>query len=146
MIFTTSFNRSKVPKPYDVLELYRKCLPVGSVRLKIYETIIKRAQRKKMLPFKAEVVLEEVKTKLKKAIRETPYQKATRLEGEFEALEMRGKTHPAFKAAWEDQLDEMEEADMKIVFDVEALFRKYIAKLTDDQSCCPSGVVQLGWR
>ena len=49
LICTNSFNRGKIPKPYDILELYRKCLPVGSVRLKIYETIIKRRQRKKVL-------------------------------------------------------------------------------------------------
>ena len=62
-------------RPYDVLTLYKRCLPEGSTRLRLYSLAVDRARKKGRLPHDAALVIEEIKKSLKKAIKETPFQK-----------------------------------------------------------------------
>ena len=93
-------GRRKV-RPYDKLSLFRRTLAPGSVRLKIYDTLVSVARDEERLPEDAEAVYGEVLAKLRASIRETPMQRQERVEAEFEALRMGRTSHPAFRAEWE---------------------------------------------
>ena len=64
-----AYQRGSV-RPMDVLTVYRRSLPENSVRLKMYETQVARAQRKGRLPHEAAAVMEEIKKKLAEAFKE----------------------------------------------------------------------------
>ena len=51
-------------RPLDMLTVFRKTLPVGSVRLRAYDTHVDRARRTGRLPEDAAAVLEEMQIKL----------------------------------------------------------------------------------
>ena len=69
-------------RPYDILTAYRKCLPVGSTRLRLYDTMLKEARKAQRLPGEAKAVFDEIVKRLKSAIRETPYSRKVRLKRE----------------------------------------------------------------
>ena len=89
-----------------MLTVFRKTLPVGSIRLRAYDTHVDRARRKGRLPDDAAAVLEELQVKLRRCIRETPDQKCFRLADEFRTLSMgRGSSqgsHSEFHSKWEE--------------------------------------------
>ena len=134
-----SFGRQGV-RPLEVLTVYRRCLPAGSTRLQIYEIMLKRAQKKGRLPNEAKDVLDEIKARLRTAIRETDFQREDRLDREFQALTMGQKTHAEFRAQFEGKLDELEDAD--IHHETKVLRRYYLSKITDDLR---SAVLQKSW-
>ena len=72
-----SFGRKGV-RPMDVLLVYRKCLPIGSARLRIFNTMFARAMKRGRLPDQAREVMDEIRTKLQRDIRETFIQKQDR--------------------------------------------------------------------
>ena len=78
-------------RPIDVMTAYRRCLPAGSIRLCIFDTCVNKAQKAKRLPGDATKVMEEIKVKLRHAIRETLMQWQDRVEREFAGLVMQGK-------------------------------------------------------
>ena len=92
--------------------------------------MVTRAQNKKRLPLEAKAVMDEIVVRLRKAIRETAFQREDRLEKEYHILQMGNRTHAEFRAQFEMKLDEMEDAGMHL--DVGALRRNYLSKLTDD--------------
>ena len=98
-----NYGRTGV-RPLDVLALYRKAFPAGSIRLQIYDNVQVRAQRQGRLPLQAKEVLEEIKTRIKAAIRETPFQREDRLDKEYQALVMGPKSHAEFRAQFEAPL------------------------------------------
>ena len=60
VIHCHSYGRRGV-RPYDVVVLLKRGLPANGPRLRLYNTIIERAQVEQKLPEKAEEVLEELK-------------------------------------------------------------------------------------
>ena len=69
-----SFGRTAV-RPIDALNYYRLALPQGSTRALIYDTIFKQAMIDGRLPNDAQGVFDEIKDRLREAIRETLFQK-----------------------------------------------------------------------
>ena len=67
-------------RPYDVLTVFRKTLPPGSTRLKVYDTAVKRARKQGRLPLEAKPVYDDILAKLKNVIRETRMQRQERVE------------------------------------------------------------------
>ena len=63
-----SFGRTAV-WPIDALNYYRLALPAGSTRLLIYDTMFKQAMIDSRLPTEAKTVFDEIKKRLKFAIR-----------------------------------------------------------------------------
>merc|ERR1712242_297076 len=125
-----SFGRRGI-RPYDQLTLFRKTLPSGSVRLKVYDTAIKRARKAGKLPHEAREVYEGILIKLRGVIRETRMQKQERVEREFHDLLMGRLPHSTFRAEWEYMLDEMEEAGVDMPTQ-DTLFRRYLSKVTPE--------------
>ena len=72
-----AYGRKEV-RPLNALTVYRKALAEGSVRLRICENQAKRARKNGRLRLKAKEVLEEIKAKVKEAIKETSFQKTDR--------------------------------------------------------------------
>ena len=71
--------------------------------------------------------------KLKTVIYETEHQRFERLEKEFHAIEMGRSSHTEFRAAWEEKLDELEEAGVVVMTEASwprRLYHQYLAKLT----------------
>jgi len=102
-------GRSSV-RAYDRLTLYKKTLQPNGVRFGIYEREFKRAQRKGRLPAKAQEVFELIVETQKKRIAETILEKQTRIDKKFNNLEMGRMSHAEFRGAFEDCLDDHEEA------------------------------------
>ena len=126
-----SFGK-KVPRPYEVLMLLAGTFPANSVRLRIYNTQVDRARKKGRLPHDAAAVLEEIKQRLKQAIRETNFQRQERVDKEFEKLEQGNRVFSEFLSLWEEKLEDMEDAEITIVRDPKTLYRKFVGKLTYD--------------
>ena len=123
-------------RPLEVLIVYRKSLADGSVRQKIYDNIFRRARKARKHPEKAAEVLEEVKKKVKNAIRETDFQKTDRVDKEFQQLEQGKLSHTEFRAEWEEKLDELGEVGIKDVEDPPTLKRKYLSKINKEMRLC----------
>ena len=100
--------------------------------MRLYNTIVDRARRKEMLPNDAPKILDELKRRLGRLIRETGFQRKDRLDKEFENLEMGRKTHSEFRTLWEEKMEDMEAAGMEIVENKDTLCRKYLSKLTTE--------------
>ena len=66
-------------RPHDLLTGYKIALTPGGIRHRIYETILNRAMREGRIPSESLAVLEEIKTRLKNAIKETIFQTQIRL-------------------------------------------------------------------
>ena len=73
-----TFGRRGI-RPYDQLTVFRKTLPSGSVRLKVYDTAVKRARNAGKLPHDAKEVYDGIITKLRSVIRVTKMQKQERV-------------------------------------------------------------------
>ena len=71
-----------------------------------------------------------VKTRIKDDIKETPTQTKSRLEHEFEALEMGKRGHSDFRSLFEKHIDDMEEHGCKP--DEGRLCRAYMSKISHD--------------
>ena len=93
-----SLTKQQGVKPYDLLIVFKKTLAIGSTRLKVYETAMAVARKANRLPFQADVVYQEIIDKLRRTLRESKLQKQTRVENEFNALEMGRLPHSAFLA------------------------------------------------
>ena len=135
-----SFGRKGV-RPMDRLVAFGTSLAKGGTRHRLYTTAWKQAQRDKRFPEQAAAVLLEIYTKLSGSLRETDFQKKTRLDREFEALDMRGRTHAEFRSMFEEKLFDMDCAGIKP--DEGVLFRKYITKITAELR---SSVMQRDWK
>ena len=98
----------------DFLTIYRKCLPQGSVRARVYDTNLERAKKQGRIPDQAEAVTEEIRLKLRDLIKDTRFRMHERLEREFSELRMTG-SHVEFRSLWEQKLYELEDADMSLV-------------------------------
>ena len=96
-------------RPLDLLYGYRRAFNTGSIRLRTYNLIVDRAIKQGRIPEDARAVLEEVKVRIRDDIRETTMQSQTRLEAEFEALTMGGRSHSEFRSLFEEKVDEREE-------------------------------------
>ena len=70
----------KAVRPYDVLNLFRKALPLGSTRLKMYDLILKQTRQDERIPEDAAAVLIEVKEQLSDIIQESTLAKQERTE------------------------------------------------------------------
>ena len=114
-------------RPLDLLYGYRRAFNTGSIRLRTYKVIVDRAIKQGRIPEDARAVLEEVKVRIRDDIRETTMQSQTRLEAEFEALAMGGRSHSEFRSLFEEKVDEMEE--YTCAPDVARLCRAYLSKL-----------------
>jgi hypothetical protein len=101
-------------RPYDMLTVFRKTLAPGGTRLKVYDTVVKRARKLGRLPLQAKEVYEEILVKLRRTIRETKMQRKERVEKEFEDLVMGKLSHSAFRAEWEYYLEEFDEAGLDL--------------------------------
>ena len=62
-----TFGRRGI-RPYDQLTVFRKTLPAGSVRLKVYDTAVKRARKAGKLPHDAKDVYDDIIVKLRTVI------------------------------------------------------------------------------
>ena len=125
-----TFGRRGI-RPYDQLTVFRKTLPAGSVRLKVYDTAVKRARKAGKLPHDAKDVYEDIITKLRTVIKETPMQRQERVEREFHELHMGRLPHATFRTEWEHLLDEMEDAGVDMPTE-NTLFRRYLSKITPE--------------
>ncbi len=125
-----SFGRRGV-RPYDVLMILRKSLAPGSVRLRYYDTEMKKARKRGRLPADAAAVLEEIRDKLKKCNRQTRMQRQDKADRVFEALSQGALPHSSFRALWEEALEELEDAACEIPGEA-TLRRKYVWKLNAD--------------
>merc|ERR1712039_469663 len=112
-------------RPYDALTVFRKTLAGGSTRLKVYDTVVRRARKLGRLPSDAKAVFDEVVVKLQRTIRETAMQRKERVEKEFGALTMGRLNHSTFRAEWEHCLDELEEAGVDLPSQ-DSLYRMYL--------------------
>jgi hypothetical protein len=123
----------KAVRPYDVLNLYKKALPLGSTRLKMYDLMIKQARRNGRIPNEAKEVMEEIRVALRQIIRESALAKEERLEAEFNKLTMtNGMAHSAFRVEFQRQVLEMLQADLYIAHHPHSLFRKYLCKISPE--------------
>ena len=94
----------------------------------------------------AKAVIDEIKIRLRKCIREAPFQQEDRLDKEFEALMMRNMTHVEVIAQFEAKLDELEDAGMYLEDEhqnIKHMRRKYLSKMTDDLR---SAVLNKSWE
>ena len=101
------------------------------MRLKVYDTAIKRARKAGKLPHEANEVYDEIIAKLRRVIREAKMQKQERVEKEFHDLSMGRLPHSTFHTEWEYLLDEMEEAGVDMPTQ-DTLFRRYLSKVTPE--------------
>ena len=83
-----------------------------------------------VIPERVQEVLDKIACRMKDDIRETGFQSMTRLETEFDNLDMRGKTHSEFRSLWEAKIDEMEEYGC--LPDTDTLRRRSLCKITDN--------------
>ena len=72
----------------DAHTLFRRTLAVGSTRVKIYDSMVAQAQKDSRLPFQAQAVYDEILAKMKSVLRESKLTKQTRIEMEFNQLEL----------------------------------------------------------
>ena len=118
------------PRPIDVLMGYKRCLAPGSVRMRTYDLIMARAMKLGQVKDDPTTVINQLKKRMKEDIRETTFQAQSRLDKEYEALEMRGRTHGDFRSLFETKIEEMMERDC--CPNEDTLCRNYLAKITDD--------------
>ena len=131
-----SGGRTRV-RPLDELMLYRQCFEPGGVRRMTFEQMYDKAHKQRRLPHEAAEVLAEIRTRLRKMLKLTPYEHRERLDGEFARLQQGRSSHAEFRAKWENLIDDMQDAGMSIAIqdrpEVKAdLCRMYCRKLTDD--------------
>ena len=92
--------------------------------MRLYNTIIEKAQIEQKLPEKADEVLEELTKRLRLVIRETDFQRKDRLDKEFEKLEMGRHSHADFRTMFEEKLMLMSQAGLSIANNEDDLKRK----------------------
>jgi hypothetical protein len=91
-----AMNKSQGVRPYDLLVIFRRTLAPGSTRLKIYDNSIAQAQKDNRLPMQAQQIYDDILAKIRSVLRESILTKQTRVEIEFNQLEMGRLSHPAF--------------------------------------------------
>ena len=128
-------------RPYDLLTIFRKTLFQNSTRMKIYDNAILQAQKDSRLPMQAQAVYDEILAKMKSVLRESTLTKQTRIETEFNQLEMGRLPHSAFLTEWERLLIAMDDAGISLP-DENTLFRRYLQKLVPDLR---STLLAKGW-
>ena len=124
-------------RPIDVMTAYSRCLPAGSVRLTIFDTCVNKAQKNNLLPSDAAKVMQEIKDKLRRAIRETTFQWQDRVDREYDGLVMQGRSHAEFRSLFEKCIADMHEARIRLncVGNIWLSSRA----LCVEWSCCVSG-------
>ena len=125
-----ALTRQQGVRPYDLLVVFKRTLAPGSTRLKL-ENEIARAVKAGRLPFQAQAVYDEIIAKSRSTIRESRLQKQTRVENEFDALEMGRMPHSAFLVEWERLLIELDDAGISLP-DTSTLYRRYLQKLAPE--------------
>ncbi len=125
-----SFGRRAV-RPIDRWTLYKQTLQENGIRWKIYCYMDRKATRLGRLPGEAQAVFEETVEAQKERLKETALKKKERVDDQFYRLSMKGKTHAEFRVAFEDAIEDFEDAEMDVPT-AENLHRKYLAKLSDD--------------
>ena len=83
-----ALNRKEGIRPYDLLVVFRRTLAAASTRIKIYDNAIAQAQKDNRLPHQAQAIYDEILVKMKSVLRESKLTKQTRIENEFNQLEM----------------------------------------------------------
>ena len=78
-----------------MLTVFCKTLAPGSVRLKLYDTAIKKARKLNRLPQESREAYNELIAKLKKTSRETKMKRQESIEKAFEGLTMGRLAHSA---------------------------------------------------
>ena len=116
---------------YEILLMYRRCLPAGSLRLKIFDNEVKEARKRERLPGDASKVMEEICVRLATVSKESSFQTQSRLDKEMHQLEMGRKSHGEFRANWEELLENMTDAKMDCVNSERSLYNWYVTKLTE---------------
>ena len=96
-----ALNRKEGIRPYDLLVVFRRTLAAASTRIKIYDNAIAQAQKDNRLPHQAQAIYDEILAKMKSVLRESKLTKQTRIENEFNQLEMGRLPHSAFLTEWE---------------------------------------------
>ena len=99
--------------------------------MKIYDNEVAKAIKANRLPFQAEAVYNEILDKMRSVLRESKLQKQTRVENEFNALEMGRLPHSAFLAEWERMLIALDDAGIALPDD-STLYRRYLQKLSPE--------------
>jgi hypothetical protein len=118
-------------RPYDLLVIFRRTLAPGSTRLKIYDNSIAQAQKDNRLPMQAQQIYDDILNNIRSVLRESILTKQTRVEIEFNKLEMGRLSHPPFLTEWERLLIAKDDVQIKIP-DENTLFRRYLQKLVPD--------------
>ena len=119
------------PRPIDYLYRYAQGFRHGSLRHRIFLGTMRRAAKEGLLPDRAGEVLETVKREVRKSIYETPMQKCTRLDIEFENLQQGNLHHEEFLLVWKEMLaDIADAAEHGYIFpETSTLFRKFLQKI-----------------
>ena len=82
-----SYGRTGI-RPIDMLICYKDALSPGGVRAMTYDTLVDKANRYGRLPDQAMEVLEEIKQGMKDDVKETMLNAQTRLENEYDQLQL----------------------------------------------------------
>jgi hypothetical protein len=90
-----AMKKSQGVRPYDLLVIFRRTLAPGGTRLKIYDNSIAQAQKDNRLPHQAQQIYDDILKKIRSVLRESIFTKQTRIEIEFNQLEMGRLSHPA---------------------------------------------------
>ncbi len=135
-----ALNKKEGVRPYDLLVIFRKTLFPKGMRVKIYDTAIAQAQNSR-LPMQAQAVYDEILVKMKSVLREIMLTKQTRVEVEFNQLEMGRLPHSALLTEWERLLIATDDAGISLP-DAKTLFRRYMQKLVPDLR---STLLAKGW-
>ena len=99
---------------------------MASTRIKIYDNAIAQAQKDNRLPQQAQAAInDEILVKMKSMLRESKLTKQTRIENEFNKLEMGRLPHSAFLTEWERLLIAMNDAEIALP-DAHTVFRRHL--------------------
>ena len=99
-----------------------------------FNAMYDKAHKQRRLPHEATEVLAEIRARLSKMLKLTPYEQRERIDAEFNNVTQGRSTHAEFRAKWESILDDMSDAGMALAQPsaAEDLRRIYLRKLTPD--------------
>ena len=79
---------NQVIRPIDVLNIFRRSLAPGSIRLTLVDTEMSRVRKARRLPGEAKKIYDEIIAKLGKVMREMPLERKEKAERAFEAIKI----------------------------------------------------------
>lgn len=133
MLGCHAFGRKGV-RPVGMLNLFRKTLPVGATRLKVYDTYLRKVWKGGLIglmPHDAQAVYEGVLAKLRTVVRETAMQRQGRVEKAFEDFSVGRMSHLTFQAERAHLLVEMERTRIDPLSET-MRFRRHLSKMSPD--------------